>query len=45
VYDTKAVATPWKPAEKEAIDARNREFGQEQQEAAKYKCRRTMRKT
>jgi hypothetical protein len=42
VYDARAVATPWTPAEKEAIDARNREFGQEQQEAARYECRRTM---
>jgi hypothetical protein len=42
VYDARAVATPWTPAEKEAIEARNREFGQEQQEAARYECRRTM---
>jgi hypothetical protein len=42
VYDARAVATPWTPAEKEAIEARKRELGQEQQEAAKYKCRRTM---
>jgi hypothetical protein len=30
VYDARAVATPWTPAEKEAIDACNREFSQEQ---------------
>jgi hypothetical protein len=30
VYDARAVATPWTPAEKEAIDACNREFGEEQ---------------
>jgi hypothetical protein len=42
VYDTRAVATPWTPAEKEAIEARNRELGQEQQEAERYECRRTM---
>jgi hypothetical protein len=42
VYDARAVATPWTPAEKEAIEARNREYRQEQQEAARYKCRRTM---
>jgi hypothetical protein len=41
VYNARAVATPWTPAEKEAIEARNREFGQEQQEA-RYECRRTM---
>jgi hypothetical protein len=35
VYDARAVATPWTPAEKEAIEARNREYGQEQQEAAR----------
>jgi hypothetical protein len=42
VYDYRAVAMPWTRAEKEAIKARNREFGQEQQEAARYECRRTM---
>jgi hypothetical protein len=42
VYNARAVATPWTPAEKEAIKARNREYGQEQQEAARYECRRTM---
>jgi hypothetical protein len=42
VYDARAVATPWTLAEKEAIEARNREFGQEQQEAARYECRRAM---
>jgi hypothetical protein len=42
VYHARAVVTPWTPAEKEAIEARNREFGHEQKEAAKYKCRRTM---
>jgi hypothetical protein len=42
VYNARAVATPWTRAEKEAIDVRNREFGQEQQEAARYECRRTM---
>jgi hypothetical protein len=42
VYDARAVATPWTPAEKEAIKACNREFRQEQQEAARYECRRTM---
>jgi hypothetical protein len=42
VYDAKAVAMPWTPAEKEAIKARNKEYGHEQQEAARYKCRRTM---
>jgi hypothetical protein len=42
VYDAKAVATPWTPAEKKAIEARNKEYGHEQQEAARYKCRRTM---
>jgi hypothetical protein len=41
-YDARAVATPWTPAEKEAINARNRKFGQEQQEAARYECRCTM---
>jgi hypothetical protein len=30
VYDARAVATPWTPAEKEAIDVCNREFGEEQ---------------
>jgi hypothetical protein len=33
---------PWTPAEKEAIEACNREYRQEQQEAARYECRRTM---
>jgi hypothetical protein len=42
VYNARAVATPWTPAEKEAINVHNREFGQEQQEAARYECRRTM---
>jgi hypothetical protein len=42
VYDARAVATPWTPAEKEAIKARNKEYGHEQQEAARYECRRTM---
>jgi hypothetical protein len=42
VYDARAVATPWTPAEKEAIEASNKEFEQEQQEAARYECRRTM---
>jgi hypothetical protein len=41
VYDTRAVATPWTPAEKKAIEARNKEYGHEQQEAARYKCRQT----
>jgi hypothetical protein len=43
VYDARAVATPWTPAEKEAIEARNREYRQEPQEAARYECRRTMK--
>jgi hypothetical protein len=42
VYDARAVAMPWTPAETEAIEACNREFGQEQQEAARYECRRKM---
>jgi hypothetical protein len=42
VYNVRAVATPLTPAAKEAIKARNREYGQEQQEAARYECRCTM---
>jgi hypothetical protein len=42
VYDARAVGTPWTPAEKEVIEAHNREFGQEQQEATRYECRHTM---
>jgi hypothetical protein len=42
VYDTRAVANPWTAEEKEAIEARNLEYGHEQQEAARYECRRTM---
>jgi hypothetical protein len=42
VYDARAIATPWTPAEKEAIKAHNKEYEQEQQEAARYECRHTM---
>jgi hypothetical protein len=42
VYNARAVGTPWTAAEKEAIEARNLEYRHEQQEAARYECRRTM---
>jgi hypothetical protein len=42
VYDARAVANPWTDVEKEAIKARNLEYGHEQQEAVRYECRRTM---
>jgi hypothetical protein len=35
VYNARALATPWTAAEKEAIKARNKEYGHEQQEAAR----------
>jgi hypothetical protein len=43
VYDARAVANPWTSAEKEAIEARNLEYGHEHQEAARYECRHTMK--
>jgi hypothetical protein len=42
VYDARALGTPCTVAEKEAIEARNKEYGHEQQEDARYECRRTM---
>jgi hypothetical protein len=42
VCNARAVGTPWTAAEKEAILARNLEYGHKQQEAARYECRRTM---
>jgi hypothetical protein len=42
VFDKRAVDRPWVDREMTKIAARNDEYGREQQQAARYKCRRIM---
>jgi hypothetical protein len=41
-FDKRAVERPWTDREQAKINSRNNKYGQEQQEAARYECRRIM---
>jgi hypothetical protein len=42
VFDKRAVDRPWTDREQAKINSRNNKYGREQQEAARYECRRIM---